>query len=224
MKLSITILSSILAVCSVTVANPVDPSSTMNAEASASTTSTEASTYTMSAEVSTPTASTSGGSTGEPDYSNFPEPYNKLGRYCYPLGLHQMMLIEITARNYARVKKVSGGIKLLIDKIDLQKKLIEELKQQAETQGQASSGWLDTAKSELETQQKVLDGFEESMKNLFEKIEDLTKKYKDSEKELKQHLGLDPSVDDEDDLQLESIPGYEECFDYFYNRPLQRLT
>ncbi|KAK6098398.1 hypothetical protein MT418_002435 [Batrachochytrium dendrobatidis] len=39
MKLSITILSSILAVCSVTVANPVDPSSTMSAEASASTAS-----------------------------------------------------------------------------------------------------------------------------------------------------------------------------------------
>ncbi|KAK5666945.1 hypothetical protein QVD99_006167 [Batrachochytrium dendrobatidis] len=44
MKFSIAVLSSILAVCSVTIANPVDPSST------------------MSAEVSTPTASTSGGS------------------------------------------------------------------------------------------------------------------------------------------------------------------
>ncbi|KAK5666934.1 hypothetical protein QVD99_006156 [Batrachochytrium dendrobatidis] len=39
MKLSIAVLSSILAVCSVTIANPVDPSSTMSAEASTPTAS-----------------------------------------------------------------------------------------------------------------------------------------------------------------------------------------
>ncbi|OAJ45459.1 hypothetical protein BDEG_28599 [Batrachochytrium dendrobatidis JEL423] len=39
MKFSITVLSSILAICSVTIANPTDPSSTMSAEASTSTAS-----------------------------------------------------------------------------------------------------------------------------------------------------------------------------------------
>ncbi|OAJ41061.1 hypothetical protein BDEG_24712 [Batrachochytrium dendrobatidis JEL423] len=156
MKLSIAVLSSILAVCSVTVANPVDPSSTMSAEAS---------TYTMSAEASTSTASTSGASAGGSDYSSS---YDEFEKYCYSFSLDQAMLIKRLAKAEAQFPKLSKKTNDKRHQHAAQKKVVDELQDILDGLYGAMHWGLEIAElaeleAELQKQREILEKIEEEL-------------------------------------------------------------
>ncbi|KAJ8326413.1 hypothetical protein O5D80_005164 [Batrachochytrium dendrobatidis] len=227
MKLSIAVLSSILAVCSVTVANPVDPSSTMSAEASTSTTSTEASTYTMSAEASTPTASTSGASAGGSDYSSSPSSYDEFEKYCYSFSLDQAMLIKRLAKAEAQFPGLSKKTNDKRHQHAAQKKVVDELQDTLDGLYGAMHLGLEISElaeleAELLKQRKILEKIEEELSvcsiNFANKIDEgnyLQKKLK------KQPLIGSSSIAGDGFLDLRSVSGYNDCYHYFYNRFLQ---
>ncbi|EGF77591.1 hypothetical protein BATDEDRAFT_27413 [Batrachochytrium dendrobatidis JAM81] len=210
MKLSITILSSILAVCSVTVANPVDPSSTMSAEASASTAS--------------PDVAIASG-------SGFTIPLNPYMADCHPITFEGIQMI----RSYADSKHGFDNAKkqriLKKQEIINQKKRIKGLKEQLDyllDQAKDSPGSEDLDEGFHSISSKYvrrLRALEKELKKFSKKLEEMRKVLAVLKSELYDYLvkhdttGL---VAAGSTVDLKSIPGFDKCFDYFYNRSLQR--
>ncbi|OAJ40037.1 hypothetical protein BDEG_23815 [Batrachochytrium dendrobatidis JEL423] len=147
----------------------------------------------MSAEVSTPTASTSGGSTGGPEYPEFPTPEG-LEEYCSPFDDVEVSYIDETAKTHARIEKMFEKLEGLTLKAGLQKGLIQALERQAETQGQASSSWLDTTQFNLETEREALVKLESEYNERKERAADLIEQNRDAKSKLKQYMDQDPEL------------------------------
>ncbi|KAJ8323607.1 hypothetical protein O5D80_007499 [Batrachochytrium dendrobatidis] len=131
MKLSIAVLSSILAVCSVTIANPVNPSSTMSAEAS------------------TPTASSSATPVGGSDSPKSLSLY-KFKKYCGQLDATEVSLMEEIAKARLKSTKV---FRLLEDgrlEADIQEGLGIRKKEKLNSMSQVPSRKLSSAKANYE--------------------------------------------------------------------------
>ncbi|EGF76145.1 hypothetical protein BATDEDRAFT_28780, partial [Batrachochytrium dendrobatidis JAM81] len=169
MKLSITILSSILAVCSVTTASPVYPSSTMSAEAS------------------TLTASPSANPAGGDVYPVFPSAYN-LEKYCDPFDTTEASLIKEIAKAHVGIDVMSTQLEGLHYQYDFQKGVIIKVEQQLETLRQTPGQELGAAEARLKMQYEVLDGLKNELKELVKKASDIIKKEESLEKKLTEHL------------------------------------
>ncbi|KAJ8328503.1 hypothetical protein O5D80_003853 [Batrachochytrium dendrobatidis] len=203
MKFSIAVLSSIIAVCSVTIANPVDPSST------------------MSAEISTPTASTSGGSASGPDSPEFPTPEG-LEEYCYPFDDAEVSYINEAAKTHARIEKMFEKLEGLTLKVGVQKGLIQALERQAETQGQASSSWLDTTQFNLETEREALAKLKDEYDERKERAAALIEQNRDAKSKLKQYMDQDPGVNG-DPASPKTTSAYDKCFGYFFSYYMETM-
>ncbi|EGF79914.1 hypothetical protein BATDEDRAFT_25420 [Batrachochytrium dendrobatidis JAM81] len=213
MKLSITILSSILAVCSVTVANPVDPSSTMSAEASVSTAS--------------PDVAIASGSV-------FTIPLNPYMADCHPITSKGIKMIG----NYADSKHGFDSAKkqLILKKQEIknQKKGIKALKEQLDSlsnQAKDSPDPKDIEESfysispEYFGRLRALEKLEKEWRELSEKYKEMRKVLAVLKSELYDYLvkhDTTGSVAAGSTVDLESIPGFKKCFKFFYNRSLRR--
>ncbi|OAJ42057.1 hypothetical protein BDEG_25561 [Batrachochytrium dendrobatidis JEL423] len=200
MKLSITVLSSVLAVCSVTIANPVDPSST------------------MSAEVSTSTASPSATPADGSDYPVFPSPDDGLERYCGPFNSDEIAAIQKIAKTRAKIDKMFSKLYNLRLEINAQKKVITEAEQRLNTLLQTPDQESNIAEAELEKHRSVLEELRAELQKLIDKVKSLTKKNKNSKELFIKNLPHESSTDDENSLQSKTIFAYDKCFDYFYYR------
>ncbi|KAJ8323988.1 hypothetical protein O5D80_007209 [Batrachochytrium dendrobatidis] len=198
MKFSIAVLSSILAVCSVTIANPVDPSSTMSAEASTS------------------TASSSITSTGEVLRALSPST-NVLGGYCDRLDTTELSLMEEIAK--ARVKSVKA-FKLLEDRrfeLVIQTGLLTKEREDLENMIQAPSRKLSSAQDNYEESRQRCIRLQYTVEDYVSRLSDRTEESKELAKKLTSYssFGVTP---DGDDGQPKSFYVYQDCFKYFYNR------
>ncbi|KAK5668647.1 hypothetical protein QVD99_004440 [Batrachochytrium dendrobatidis] len=202
MKLSIAVLSSILAVCSVTIANPVDPSSTMSAEAS------------------TPTASSSGASADESDSPEFPTK-DGLKKYCSPFGTTQASLIEEIAKTRARIDKMLERLEGVRHNTSIQRRVVLEAVQKVESLEQTPSQLLDNAKEESDLHQKKLRELEQDLEERVRRASDLIKEEDNFKETLMQNL-LDRSLMASNSL-LRAVPGYSKCFHYFFDYFMEKL-
>ncbi|EGF80829.1 hypothetical protein BATDEDRAFT_24762 [Batrachochytrium dendrobatidis JAM81] len=203
MKLSITVLSSILAVCSVTIANPVDPSSTMSAEAS------------------TPTASSSGASADGSDSPKSPSLY-KFKKYCGQLDATEVSLIEEIAK--ARVKSTKV-FRLLEDRrfeLAIREGLGVRKKEKLNSMSQVPSRKLSSAKANYEEFRQICEGTKYTMHDYASKLSHKRKEIRKLTKKLTSHSSFGVSPDD-DYSPPKSLYGYQDCLKYFYNRLSQCL-
>ncbi|KAK5671124.1 hypothetical protein QVD99_002884 [Batrachochytrium dendrobatidis] len=224
MKLSITVLSSILAVCSANAANPVYPSSTL----------------TTSTEASTSTTSPSATSTGESIFTAAPGPYAQYLAECFPIDEEGIFMIW----KYAQTKIAVGLFDVeygpVRDECNAQIEKINELKDD-----------LEGLEDDLEVLKKSAGGSNE-VSSLESKIAELkvevTFRHNTVRGPLKKerqlnlvHLSLrgdelravqalltrflssdgstTPSVNDIPLLYL--VPGFKQCFGKFYDGPLE---
>ncbi|KAK5670230.1 hypothetical protein QVD99_003245 [Batrachochytrium dendrobatidis] len=123
MKLLITALSSILAVCSVTVANPVLTSSITSIESTST------------------TASPSTTAASEPDYSNPFDPYSLYMTNCYPINFDGILLIEMLASTTHRAEQIEKSINKKKAETKNQKKVVGRLKEKIVSLRAGPSGW-----------------------------------------------------------------------------------
>ncbi|EGF82569.1 hypothetical protein BATDEDRAFT_23170 [Batrachochytrium dendrobatidis JAM81] len=196
MKLSITVLSSILAICSVTTASPVNPNLTMGAGADAS------------------TASPSAAQTRGPNYASLSGPYD-LKKYCGPFDATEVSLISDIAENQARIKKMFSKFDNLRRQVFAQKMMIMKIGQKNEALYQASRGEFGSAETRLEIHRGALSQLKNKLKKLREKSLDMTEKDKTWKKRLTRHLF---GSQENDGIPLETVFGYDECFNYFHSR------
>ncbi|KAJ8325064.1 hypothetical protein O5D80_006404 [Batrachochytrium dendrobatidis] len=197
MKLSITILSSILAVCSVTTASPVYPSSTMSAEAS------------------TLTASPSANPAGGDVYPVFPSAYN-LEKYCDPFDTTEASLIKEIAKAHVGIDVMSTQLEGLHYQYDFQKGVIIKVEQQLETLRQTPGQELGAAEARLKMQYEVLDGLKNELKELVKKASDIIKKEEGLQKKLTEHLSPGSSANG-GILKLKTVSGYKKCYEFFFD-------
>ncbi|KAJ8326085.1 hypothetical protein O5D80_005446 [Batrachochytrium dendrobatidis] len=203
MKLSIAVLSSILAVCSVTIAGPVYPSSATNAGASTS------------------KASTSGASADESDSPEFPTK-DGLKKYCSPFGTTQASLIEEIAKTRVRIDKMLKRLEGVRHNTSIQRRVVLEAVQKVESLKKTPGQLLDNAEDEYNLHQKKLEELEghleERLKIAWTKIEE--------EKELKKMLvhNLSSRSLMRSDSSLGRVPGYSQCFYYFFNYFMEELV
>ncbi|KAJ8322479.1 hypothetical protein O5D80_000084 [Batrachochytrium dendrobatidis] len=155
MKLSITVLSSILAVCSVTIANPVDPSSTTSIE----------STSNIAAPSETSIA------TGEPDYSKYPSPYNLYESYCHPIRLDGVVMIQLFASSMHMTNQIKKEINKKIAEIKSQRKALRMLEQTIGSLANRSQG-LATFEVKVEIKDQTIN-----LKKLGQRLKLLIKKH-----------------------------------------------
>ncbi|OAJ41548.1 hypothetical protein BDEG_25125 [Batrachochytrium dendrobatidis JEL423] len=179
MKFSIAVLSSILAVCSVTTAGPVYPSSATNAEAS---TSTDGS-----------------------DYPVFPTK-DGLKKYCSPFDDIEVPLITGIAKSQARLDKMLERLEGVRHKVNVQRKVTFEAEQKVESLEQTPSQLLDNAKEESDLHQKKLRELEQDLEERVRRASDLIKEEDNFKETLMQNL-LDRSLMASNSL-LRAVPGY----------------
>ncbi|EGF81080.1 hypothetical protein BATDEDRAFT_24750 [Batrachochytrium dendrobatidis JAM81] len=208
MKFSIAVLSSILAICSVTIANPVDPSSTMSSAAS------------------TPTASTSATSTDGPTSSVFSP--NNAG--CDSFDQEGIDLIEA----YANIKMVldtehkksdqkesdAGEYTKLIDK---KMKKLELLEQKAQESNEAVdyTTKISQVKSETEAYRAILKTLKDELNTLYHEYLEWHGEWRKLRVALYDYLKKHDSTGEMagDTPLLKSIPEFMQCFVKFYNGP-----
>ncbi|EGF80615.1 hypothetical protein BATDEDRAFT_24376 [Batrachochytrium dendrobatidis JAM81] len=194
MKFSIAVLSSILAVCSVTTAGPVYPSSATNAEAS---TSTDGS-----------------------DYPVFPTK-DGLKKYCSPFDDIEVPLITGIAKSQARLDKMLERLEGVRHKVNVQRKVTFEAEQKVESLEQTPSQLLDNAKEESDLHQKKLRELEQDLEERVRRASDLIKEEDNFKETLMQNL-LDRSLMASNSL-LRAVPGYSKCFHYFFDYFMEKL-
>ncbi|KAJ8322646.1 hypothetical protein O5D80_002478 [Batrachochytrium dendrobatidis] len=202
MKLSITVLSTILAVCSVTIANPVDPSSTMSAAAS------------------TPTASSSGASA---DGSDSPKSLSlyKFKKYCGQLDATEVSLIEEIAKARLKSTKV---FRLLEDgrfEAAIQKGLFVKEKEKIDSMSQVPSRKLSSIKANHEEVRQYCDRASCNAYYYASKLSHKRKEIRKLTKKLTSHSSFGISPDGGETPK--SVYVYESCLKYFYNRLSQCL-
>ncbi|KAJ8328689.1 hypothetical protein O5D80_002673 [Batrachochytrium dendrobatidis] len=202
MKLSIAVLSSILAVFSVTIANPVDPSSTMSAAASTS------------------TASSSATPADESDYPVFPTK-DGLKKYCSPFDDIEVPLITGIAKSRVRLDKMLERLEGIRHKVNVQRKVTFEAEQKVESLEQTPSQLLDNAKEKSDLHQKKLRELEKRLEERVRIASDLIKEEDNFKKTLMQNL-LDRSLMASNSL-LRAVPGYSKCFHYFFDYFMEEL-
>ncbi|KAJ8330026.1 hypothetical protein O5D80_001604 [Batrachochytrium dendrobatidis] len=198
MKLSIAVLSSILAVCSVTIANPTDPSSTMSAEASTS------------------TASSSATPADGSDYPVFPTK-DGLKKYCSPFDDIEVPSIEEIAKS--RIKSMKA-FKLLESQrfdADIQERLIVRKKEKLESMSQIPSRKLSSAKANYKEFRQICEKFRYNANDYVWKLLDRTEENNELATKLTSHSSFGVSLDDDYSLP-KSVYGYMDCLKYFYNR------
>ncbi|EGF81979.1 hypothetical protein BATDEDRAFT_87325 [Batrachochytrium dendrobatidis JAM81] len=198
MKLSIAVLSSILAICSVTIANPVDPSSTMSAAAS------------------TPTASSSGASA---DGSDSPESLSlyKFKKYCGQLDATEVSLIEKIAKARLKSTKVFRLLESQYFGAAIQEGLFVREKEKLNSMSQVPSRKLSSAKAKHVESRQTCDRASCNAYDYASKLLHKKKKIKKLTKKLTSHssFGIRPS---DDYTPPKSLYGYQDCFKYFYDR------
>ncbi|KAL5039716.1 hypothetical protein RTP6_006844 [Batrachochytrium dendrobatidis] len=216
MKFSITLLSSILAVCSVTIANPVDSSST---------TSTEASTLSAS-----PSATKTAEPTSVPD--------SLYGDYsgCHLIDSEGVVLIKILVE-YSKTADILKQemeekrieIEIQRQKVKTQRKEFDALESEAEESNDAESYGSKIAELELgiEGSREILRKLRKQYWDLDEEFDGLKERLAEFQmKILKYFLGNDGStpLTINDFPRLESVPGFTECLGEFYSGSLQSLS
>ncbi|KAJ8329341.1 hypothetical protein O5D80_002474 [Batrachochytrium dendrobatidis] len=198
MKFSIAVLSSILAVCSVTIANPTDPSSTVSAEASTS------------------TASSSATSAGGSDSPKSPSTY-KFKKYCGQFDATEVSLIEEIAKS--RIKSMKA-FKLLESQrfdADIQEGLIVRKKEKLNSMSQVPSRKLSSAKANYKEFRQICEKFRYNANDYFWKLLDRTEENNELTTKLTSHSSFGVSLDDDYSLP-KSVYGYKDCLEYFYDR------
>ncbi|KAJ8325386.1 hypothetical protein O5D80_006322 [Batrachochytrium dendrobatidis] len=213
MKFSIALLSSILAVCSVTVANPVDPSLT-------TTTSTEASTSTTS-----PSAT----STDGPDYPGFSSPYDQYLNDCFPIDSEGIFLIKQYADGKNRYDKEKKKVDEKQSKIEEHEQLWQELntefidRREKVFQGIGVDNFISDQydyQCRLFEQWANIDRLKKEMEELHKKYTKVHEKWTKLQSELYDYLlehdkTAVMTTDGTPDLNL--YPGFMKCFSIFYN-------
>ncbi|KAJ8328608.1 hypothetical protein O5D80_003189 [Batrachochytrium dendrobatidis] len=210
MKLSITLLSSILAVCSVTIANPVDPSST------------------MSAEVSTPTASTSATSTGESTSITAPGPYDQYLAECSPIGEDGILLIQQYADAKRKYDEANRMVRRKRSKIHKEEKKILGLKEELDsmwTKARRTRNASYYGKKILETEFQIED-INKIIEDLKEQLDEMQNEHSrrhrrlvESQSKLHDYLlehDTTGAMTTDGPPDLKSIPGFMKCFGIFY--------
>ncbi|EGF76733.1 hypothetical protein BATDEDRAFT_92443 [Batrachochytrium dendrobatidis JAM81] len=215
MKFSIAVLSSILAVCSVTVANPVDHSSTMSAKVSTATVPPSA-TETASAKASNLNTFT------RFDYPKKLKSYNEFGKYCYSIGLEGVFMIEEHATLSVKIDKIEKDVHNLDARIKAQKNLLYNLEQDFDFLNRASGqGSVDLdLETNIRTQREFLDELQEILQKILDGYRIRLKKDSEQELELKhyfEHHHKFEVTDSDDNINLESYHSYKSCFDFFYS-------
>ncbi|KAJ8329436.1 hypothetical protein O5D80_002446 [Batrachochytrium dendrobatidis] len=216
MKFSITLLSSILAVCSVTIANPVDSSST---------TSTEASTLSAS-----PSATKTAEPTSVPD--------SLYGDYsgCHLIDSEGVVLIKILVE-YGKTADILKQemeekrieIEIQRQKVKTQRKEFDALESEAEESNDAENYGPKIAELELgiEGSREILRKLRKQYWDLDEEFDGLKERLTEFQmKILKYFLDSDGSttLTINDFPRLESVPGFTECLGEFYSGSLQSLS
>ncbi|KAK6092256.1 hypothetical protein MT418_007491 [Batrachochytrium dendrobatidis] len=215
MKLSISVLSSILAVCSVTIANPIDPSSTMSAAAS------------------TPTASSSATPADGSTFITTSGSYAQHLVDCYPIGEEGIIVIK----QYADVKQALKNIEESLNKKkserDAQREVFENIKKKINDLETKANGSNNSEDYELEV--AGLDADFEKHRKTHKKLRGECWEINNERADLKQKLAelqmkliayflggngfMTPT--NNDFSRLGSVPGFMNCFGKFYNGPLQ---
>ncbi|KAK6091381.1 hypothetical protein MT418_008106 [Batrachochytrium dendrobatidis] len=215
MKFSITLLSSILAVCSVTIANPVDSSSTTSTEASTSSASPSA---TKTAEPTSVPDSLYG------DYSG-----------CHLIDSEGVVLVKILVE-YSKTADILKQemeekrieIEIQRQKVKKQRKEFDALESEAEESNDAESYGPKIAELELgiEGSREILRKLRKQYWDLDEEFDGLKERLTEFQmKILKYFLDSDGSttLTINDFPRLESVPGFTECLGEFYSGSLQSL-
>ncbi|KAK5671123.1 hypothetical protein QVD99_002883 [Batrachochytrium dendrobatidis] len=196
MKFSIAVLSSILAVCSVTIANPTDPSSTVSAEASTSTASSSA-----------------------PGYSDLYVIYNEILEYCYPLDLGGIVMIETLAKTEVEFGKAKKLFEEKHGECKAQKTLVRELEQKYASLHEAPDQESKTA--EIKAQREILDNCEDDLehlkKNRIIKDEQIYMLKQMLKKYLAKRFSAGPLLD-EDMSPANQYPPFLKCYSFFHHR------
>ncbi|EGF76175.1 hypothetical protein BATDEDRAFT_92968 [Batrachochytrium dendrobatidis JAM81] len=204
MKLSIAVLASVLTVCSVTIASPVIPSSTKSAESSI---------WTV-----IPTAN----AVSEPDYSEYPIPYDGYGKYCHPLDFDGMMLVKLLAKNTHKLEKATKYINKKESNIACQETLVGELKERLDSVMDDGHGsGIAELESEFIKQNGILEQLKEQLERLFKRHSNWYKKDVGLRSALAEYFaehGMSGEMTTDGEPNLYSYPGFKKCFDYFYNR------
>ncbi|EGF76511.1 hypothetical protein BATDEDRAFT_28462 [Batrachochytrium dendrobatidis JAM81] len=194
MKLSITILSSILAVCSVTVANPVDPSSATNAEASTS----------------------AGGS----NYPVFPTK-DGLKKYCSPFDTTQVPLITGIAKTRARLDKMLKRLEGVRNKVSVQRKVILETEQKVDSLKKTPGQLLNGAEAEYNLHQELLEELEGHLEERLKIASGMAEEKNNFKKTLIENLSSKSLMGSDSSLRI--VSGYSKCFHYFFNHFIEEL-
>ncbi|EGF79375.1 hypothetical protein BATDEDRAFT_25682 [Batrachochytrium dendrobatidis JAM81] len=191
MKFSITVLSSILAICSVTIANPTDPSSTMSAEASTSTAS---------------SSGASDGGSGSPESPSTDE----FKEYCGRFDATELSLIEEIAKS--RIKSMKA-FKLLESQrfdADIQEGLIVREKEKLESMSQVPSRKLSSAKTDYEYNRQRCEGSRYYATDYVWKLLDRTEENNELATKLTSHSSFGVSLNDYYSSP-KSVYGYRDC-------------
>ncbi|EGF75923.1 hypothetical protein BATDEDRAFT_92381 [Batrachochytrium dendrobatidis JAM81] len=195
MKLSIAVLSSILAVCSVTTAGPVYPSSATNAG-----------------------ASTSAGGSDSPEFPT----EDGLMKYCSPFGTTQVSLIEEIAKTRARIEKMVDRFEGIRHNTSIQRKVVLETVQKFESLKQTPGQLLDNAEAEYNLHQKKLEKLEEDLEDRVRIAWSRIHQEKELKKTLIHNLATRTLM--ASDSLLGTVPGYTQCFHYFFNHFIEELS
>ncbi|EGF80580.1 hypothetical protein BATDEDRAFT_24301 [Batrachochytrium dendrobatidis JAM81] len=202
MKLAITVLSSILAVCSITVANPI---------LTTATTSTESSTSTV-----IPSSTTSAESTPTPIFD--PKEVN-----CDPFSSNEVVMIQTYARDRMFAKKVGKELNEKESEAIAQRNLIVRLKRRLEDlkskpweNGGASNygETVENLENEISRQITVYEGLKKQSDNLDSICFDVGHRVTDSETQL---MNLSPRYrintgPRHENMTLEVfLPGFTKC-------------
>ncbi|EGF81351.1 hypothetical protein BATDEDRAFT_24242 [Batrachochytrium dendrobatidis JAM81] len=206
MKFSIAVLSSIIAVCSVTIANPVDPSST------------------MSSATSTPTASTSATSTGGPTSSVFSsnnagcDSFDQEGIDLIKAYANIKMVLDNEHKKYSQKESDIEEYTKLINK---KMKKLELLEQKA----QESNGAVDytakisQVKYQIRAYRAILKAIKDELMKLYHEYLEWNKGWRKLRMAVYDYLEKHDSTGEMagDTPLLKSIPEFMQCFVKFYS-------
>ncbi|EGF78813.1 hypothetical protein BATDEDRAFT_26141 [Batrachochytrium dendrobatidis JAM81] len=195
MKLSIALLSSILAVCSVTTASPVYPSSA------------------TSSETSTPADGSD-----SPEYPTSAD----LKEYCGPFDDVEVSYIKDSGKTHAKIEKMFKKLELVSYYISFEKGLTTELQQKVETMKQTSDNGLSAAEAELKMHSGILVKLEAEKQERIDKGMSLVDEDELLMGQLKQYMGLDPSTNG-DPTSPKTTSAYEKCHKFFLDSFMQAL-
>ncbi|KAJ8322648.1 hypothetical protein O5D80_008615 [Batrachochytrium dendrobatidis] len=184
--------------CSVTIANPVNPSSTMSAEAS------------------TPTASTNATPVGGSDSPKSPSLY-KFKKYCGQLNATEVSLIEEIAKARLKSTKVFRLLESQYFGAAIQEGLFVREKEKLNSMSQVPSRKLSSVKANHEEVRQTCDRTSCNAYYYASKLLHKKKKIRKLTRKLTSHSSFGVSPDD-DYSAPKSVYVYESCLKYFYDR------